>query len=150
MIYAGTALSMWHTITPTYTLSSSSVGQFGCYVNFEISNLIKDYIATGFDGNYAGTQSIANTINVDYQVTRTLTNGNSTQLTAVLGVKAFDGYGYFEDGANPELLQGLLIDNKIIIKQDDIPLRIPVAGKNKKSGSFFLCEQRRFSFKNTW
>ena len=75
-IYAGTAHSLGHTITPTYTLSSSSVGQFGFYVNFEISNLIKDYIATGFDGNYAGTQSIANTINVDYQVTRTLTNGN--------------------------------------------------------------------------
>ena len=63
-IYAGTAHSLGHTITPTYTLSSSSVGQFGFYVNFEISNLIKDYISTGFDGNYAGTQSIANTINV--------------------------------------------------------------------------------------
>tara|TARA_R100001460_G_scaffold24077_1_gene48448 strand:- start:1198 stop:2355 length:1158 start_codon:yes stop_codon:yes gene_type:complete len=144
-IYAGTAHSLGHTITPTYTLSSSSVGQFGFYVNFEISNLIKDYIATGFDGNYAGTQSIANTINVDYQVTRTLTNGTSTALTAVLGVKAFDGYGYFEDGANPELLQGLLISNKIIIKPDDSPLRIPVDANNTTSVSFFYNNQEIYT-----
>ena len=81
--------------------------------------------------------SINTTINVDYQVTKTLTNNTSTVETAVLGLRAFDGYGYFEEGANPQLVQGLLISNKIIIKPDDAPLRFPVDPNNTTSVSFF-------------
>ena len=136
-IYTGTAHTSGHTLSPTYTLSSTAAGQFGFYVNFEISALIKDYLATGFDGHYTPIASIYTTINVDYQVTKTLTNGSSTVETAVLGLRAFDGYGFFEEGANPQLVQGLLISNKIIMKPDDAPLRFPVDANNTTSVSFF-------------
>ena len=136
-IYTGAAHSTGHTLSPTYTLTSTAAGQFGFYVNFEIATLIKDYIATGFNGDYTSSASISTTINVDYQVTKTLTDNSSTTETAVLGLRAFDGYGYFEDGANPELLQGLLISNKIIIKPDDSPLRIPIDNENTNSVAFF-------------
>jgi hypothetical protein len=136
-IYTGAAHTSPHTLSPTYTLTSTAAGQAGFYVNFEISALIKDYLATGFDGHYTPTTSIHTTINVDYQVTKTLTNNTSTVETAVLGLRAFDGYGYFEEGANPQLVQGLLISNKIIIKPDDAPLRFPVDANNTTSVSFF-------------
>jgi hypothetical protein len=136
-IYTGAEHTSPHTLSPTYTLTSTAAGQAGFYVNFEISALIKDYLATGFDGHYTPTTSIHTTINVDYQVTKTLTNNTSTVETAVLGLRAFDGYGYFEEGANPQLVQGLLISNKIIIKPDDAPLRFPVDANNTTSVSFF-------------
>lgn len=140
-IYTGTAHTSGHTISPTYVLTSTAVGT---NVTFEISNLIRDYLTTGFDGEY-NTSSLYSTINVDYKATLTLTTGSSSAQTPVLGLRAFDGYGYFEDGANPQLLEGLLISNNIILKPDDAPLRIPVDANNTTSVAFFYNGQEIYT-----
>ena len=131
-VYTGTVSGSW-TGTITYTLTSTAID---AVVTFEISELIRDYLTTGFDGEY-NTSSLYSTINVDYRITKWISDVEQSPDTPVLGARAFDGYGYFEDGANPQLLQGLLISNDTILKPDDSPLRIPVDANNTTSVAFF-------------
>jgi hypothetical protein len=131
-IYTGTASSSWGG-SVTYSLTSTA---YSAKVSFEISELVRDYLTTGFDGEY-NTTNLYSTINVDYRITKSISGTAQTPDTAVLGIIAYDGYGYFEDGVNPSLLEGLLISNTTILKPDDAPLRIPVDPNNTTSVSFF-------------
>ena len=134
-IYSGGVNSTWQN-NPQYTLTSTAINE---KVNFEISELIKDYIQAGFNGSYVkgktGTVEEATTIYVDYQITLFITGGNVQNLS--LGNRAFYGYGYFENGANPQLLQGYLQSNTTILKLHDAPIRIPVDNENTNSVVFF-------------
>lgn len=49
---------------------------------------------------------------------------------------AFDGYGYFEEGVNPELSRTLLQSNKSILRINDFNTRIPVFTEDTNSVSF--------------
>ena len=134
-IYSGAVNATWQN-NPQYTLTSTAINE---KVNFEIAELIKDYIQADFNGSYVkgktGTAEEATTIYVDYQITSFISTGN-TQLLS-LGNRAFYGYGYFEDGANPQLLQGLLQSNTTMLKLHDAPIRIPVDNENTNSVVFF-------------
>jgi len=130
-VYTGTVSGSWSG-NVTYSLVSSAIAERS---TFEISELIKDYLTTGFDGEYV-TTSLYSTINVDYRTTKTFEDSSTSVEATVLGDIAFDGYGFFEDGSNPSLLEGLLISNTNIIKPDDAPLRIPVDPNNTTSVSF--------------
>ena len=108
-----------------YTLISTAIG---AKVNFEISELIKDYIQTEFDGAFPSTPvtaTEATTIFVDYRITQTTTTA-TTVLTAVLGERAFYGYGYFEDGVNPQLAVTTLQSNTTILRNNNEVVTIPV------------------------
>jgi len=134
-IYIGAAETTWLG-SPQYTLTSTAINE---HINFEIAELIKDYIPAAFDGVYPSNNfSIDDytTVYVDYRVTETI---NTTAQTPVdtLGVRAFYGYGYFEEGANPQLLQGYLQSNTTILKSDDDALRIPIDNENTSSVAFF-------------
>ena len=134
IIYYGAANTTFG--TPTYILSSTAVDE---KVNFEVSSLIKDYINGKFNGNYpntGATESEATTVFVDYRITQATSSG-STVGSPVYGVRAYDGFGYFEDGANPQFEQGYLQSNTTILKPDDSPLRIPIDPTNTTSVSFF-------------
>tara|TARA_R110002020_G_scaffold459115_1_gene677053 strand:+ start:187 stop:1335 length:1149 start_codon:yes stop_codon:yes gene_type:complete len=136
-IYEGAAHTSWQ-LTPQYTLTSTAINE---KVTFEIAELIKDYIPAEFDGTYPTSLSSANpydntTVYVDYRITETLTTGVAAAVVT-LGVKAFLGYGYFEDGVNPQLLQGYLQSNTTILKSDDDALRIPVDNEKTTSVAFF-------------
>lgn len=106
--------------SPTYTLSSNA--QLG-RVDFEVSELVKDYMEMELD--YANTSTIKNNVWVDYQVTRYFVN-TSTTLTMVQ-LTGFYGYGYIEEGVNPQLNSqaGLLSNNHIVKNADDV-LYFPV------------------------
>lgn len=143
VIYHGAANSSFG--TPTYILSSTAVDE---NVTFEISNLIKDYINSKFNGSYPvinATTAEATTVYVDYRVTET-TSGGSTIGSPVYAERAFDGYGYFEDGANPQLAQGYLQSNTTILKLDDAPLRIPIDYSNTTSVAFFNNGEEIFTY----
>lgn len=106
---------------PTYTLESFAVNQT-CV--FEISELVRDYLTTTFDGDYTTE------INwVDYRTTNTIqtTVGTASDFTQL---KGFYGYGFFEDGVQNSTTtinnQGLLQSNTTIVKLDDAPAVIPV------------------------
>ena len=112
-IYTGTQGS--RPVTPTYVLSASAVN---FTVNFEIAELVRDYMT------YNADDYETEIVWVDYQITRTA-GGVSGNLTLVDN-KAFYGYGYFQEGINPQNDSGLLQSNLTVVKLDDAPATIPV------------------------
>ena len=100
-----------------YTLDSQAIDGS---VYFEISELVRDYIENTFDGDYTNSAKWVN-----YQVTRYYSS-LTQDTTATTTLAVFDGYGYFEDGSNPQNAQTVLQSNKTIYKHSDEPLRLPV------------------------
>jgi len=90
--------------TNTYTLTKDAVG--GQAV-FEIGELVRDYIEQSFDGNYSSATAWVK-INSD------------------AAIPAFDGYGYYDEGANPSLSTRALISNTTIWVAPSEEVRIPV------------------------
>ena len=149
-IYEGAAETSWQG-SPQYTLTSTAVGE---RITFEIAELIKDYIPAEFDGTYPTPSSSANpydntTVNVDYRITKYISNVAQTPETPVLGLRAFYGYGFFEDGANPQFLQGYLQSNTTILKSDDDALRVPIDSENTTSVAFFNKGEQIYVFTPT-
>ena len=143
-IYVGAAETTWLG-SPQYTLTSTAINE---KVNFEIAELIKDYIPAAFNGVYPNDLDATEdytTSYVDYRVTETLTTGVQTPVDT-LGVRAFYGYGYFEEGANPQLLQGYLQSNTTILNLHDAPIRIPVDNENTNSVAFLYKGQQVYSW----
>ena len=144
-IYEGFANTTWQG-SPQYTLTSTAINQ---KVNFEIAELIKDYIPAAFDGGYSqgstGDLERTTTTLVDYRVT-TQTGLTTFDETDVIGLRAFYGYGFFEDGSNPQLLQGLLQSNTTILKSDDDALRVPVDNENTTSVAFFYNNEQIYTW----
>ena len=134
-IYIGAAETSWLG-SPQYTLTSTAIND---KVSFEIAELIKDYIPAAFSGTYPSDNLAIDdytTVYVDYRITETTNTGAQTPVDT-FGIRAFYGYGYFEEGANPQLLQGYLQSNTTILKSDDDALRIPVDNENTTSVAFF-------------
>jgi len=143
-IYVGAAETTWLG-SPQYTLTSTAINE---KVNFEIAELIKDYIPAAFNGVYPNDLDATEdytTMYVDYRVTETLNTGAQTPVDT-LGLRAFYGYGYFEEGANPQLLQGYLQSNTTILKLHDAPIRIPVDNENTNSVAFLYKGQQVYSW----
>ena len=127
-IYSGAVNATWQN-NPQYTLTSTAINE---KVNFEIAELIKDYITALFDGDFPATpvtDAEATTIFVDYRVTETITTTAQTPVD-VLGERAFYGYGYFEDGVNPQLAVATLQSNLTILRNSDEVFTIPVDNTN--------------------
>ena len=142
-IYTGVANASWQS-TPQYTLTSTAIN---AQINFEIAELIKDYIPAEFDGTYPDTNLADDytTMYVDYRITEYISTVAQTPVDT-LGVRAFYGYGFFEDGANPQLLQGYLQSNTTILKSDDDALRVPVDSDNTTSVAFFYKNEQILSW----
>jgi hypothetical protein len=106
--------------SPTYTLSSNAVNE---RVDFEIADLVKDYIEMTL--SYVNSPSILNNVWVDYVVTRYFVNTSSAQ--PLVNLTAFYGYGYIQDGVNPQLgAYAALLTNRHIVKNASDVLRFPV------------------------
>lgn len=115
-IYTGTQ-STSQPASPTYQLTSNAIDN---KVTFEISELVKDYFENDFDGDYS-----SDFFWVDYEIFRSISGGAYVGQGEV-NLKGFYGYGFFEDGVNPQNDSGLLISNRKIVKLDDAPAVIPV------------------------
>lgn len=85
------------------------------YVVFEISEFVKDYLVTEY-GNYS-------TNAVWVQWSATVDAGSPTFSPEHIGV---DGFGYFEDGINPQGSTHLLQDNTTIYYNDGSDIVIPI------------------------
>jgi hypothetical protein len=94
-----------YSLTKGVTEVPGSGGSF-IYSTFEIAELVRDYINIAFDGDYTSYCVWVN-------------DGTDTYL-------AVDGYGYYEDGINPELSRTKLISNKVIWRPYGENIRIPV------------------------
>lgn len=131
--------------TPQYSISKNLLSGEST-INFEVAELIKDYVEIDFRGDY---ENALLSKNVDIQVTRTFTEtcGNGTEVTHTetgnrLKYIAFRGYGeiedknlyvdspYYDKNVNPTLSKDMLISNTKIFHLKDQPLRIPFYNGN--------------------
>ena len=103
---------------PTYILNSSAINN---EVTFEISELVRDYIEEVFDGSY-----VSNNFAVSYWSTKTIA-GVVQAAESVVTIMAYDGYGYFPEGANPQLSQDVLQSNTVIVSNDLNAINIPIS-----------------------
>ena len=85
-----------------------------------MSELVRDYIENTFDGDYTNSVKWFN-----YNIIRTYEN-TSVSTTSQQNLAIFDGYGYFEDGANPQNLQSALQSNTTIFTNDFANINIPI------------------------
>ena len=115
--------------TPTYNLEGFAIKN---EVTFEISELVKDYISQTFSGTYS-----TNLLWVDYRTTQTI-NGVAQTISGYTYLKALNGYGYFEEGANPQNDSAVYISNNIILKLDDSPVVFAVDNSITQSVAYLL------------
>ena len=115
-IYEGSQSNWGAAVNWTYQLSSIASNS---EVLFNIAELIKDYVPTHFDGSYYSKNPF-----VDIQVV-SYYDGIPVSMNYEF-TRAFYGYGYFEEGINPELNNSYLQSNNKIIKSADSPVIIPV------------------------
>ena len=126
-IYPGTFVANASVANPKYTITKDAITSGS--VVFEISELIKDYITITFDGTYTSQVVWVNAI-----ITGVTQLGSSVSITHspsnTNGFVGFDGYGYYEDGANPTNAKtidtGSLQSNQVIFRLNDENVRIPV------------------------
>ena len=118
--YATLDISVWDgdgsaTVTAQYNLRKNNTGVF---LNFEISELVRDYLDISFDGNYNGQA-------VWVKFVHKVFNASNVEIFSSVGVQvAFDGYYYFEEAqtATPSLL----ISNRELFVLEDNTFRIPI------------------------
>jgi len=126
-IYEGNS-STSLTTTPDYTISSTAIDGS---VTFEVSELVRDYIENNFDGTYTGAAKWLN-----YNISRTYEN-SSTSNTSQQNLAIFDGYGYFEEGANPQNESTVLQSNDLIYTNDFANINIPVHVTSDTTVTYF-------------
>jgi len=105
---------------PIYTLNSTA---YNDEVTFEISELVRDYLDVTFDGNYTSQM-----VWVDYKVTKSI-SGTPIAPEDRVELGGFDGYGYFEDGANPQNESALMMSNTMLYSLDGDDCIIPVSNE---------------------
>jgi hypothetical protein len=114
-IYTGTRVATMDAIT--YSLESDA---YNGKVVFEISQLIGDYLDVNFNG-----VNESQVLWVNYQITESINSVAQTPNAVVQSV-AFDGYGFFDDGANPQLSDRVLQSNSKIITLNGESWYIPI------------------------
>ena len=105
---------------PTYTLQKDKLpSERG--ITFDIAELVKDYIEIRFTGDYSTIQQSAF---VEYELTRVF--DDLSESTLIGDFVAYNGYGDFEEGVNPELNPVLLQSNTTIyVPVGELP-RVPI------------------------
>lgn len=89
----------------------------------DISPFSRDFIPSDFNGVYSTKNS----------ATQAKYFTLAADAPTYIG---FDGYGYFEDGFNPEITKALMQSNTNISKLDDSPVRVPVLRAATESVQF--------------
>ncbi len=111
-----------------YTLTATAIDGS---VTFEVSELVRDYIENTFDGDYTGSVKWLN-----YNIFRTYEN-TSTSDTGQQNIAIFDGYGYFEEGTNPQNESTVLQSNELIYTNDFANINIPIHVTDNTTVTYF-------------
>jgi hypothetical protein len=123
-----------------YTITKNEIDNNN-YVVFEVSELVRDYIDIEFDGEY-DSQTVW--VESDITMYNAADGGGSSVGTSNTDYIAFDGYGYFHEGTNPELSRGLLLSNNTIFRLNYDNVRIPVFTEDTNSVTFlYKGEEKR-------
>jgi len=126
--------------SPQYTITKNEIDSNN-YVVFEISELVRDYLDIEFDGEY-DSQTVW--VESDITMYNAVDGGGSSVGTSNTDYIAFDGYGYFHEGTNPQLSRGLLLSNNTIFRLNYDNVRIPVFTEDTNSVTFlYKGEEKR-------
>ena len=120
-IYEGTSGSYSGTDL-RYTLQNSLIGT-DTNVVFEIAELVRDYLDLTFNNDYLSKTIWVTTVAILLDENNIVFSYGSPQTNTYL---ATDGYGYFEDSANPELSRNLLITANSIYLPEDVAGKLPI------------------------
>ena len=129
--YAILRLSIWTgasspTPAPTYIIRKSGVG----IVFFEISELIRDYLDTTFNGNYNGQAVWVSTSLFAYDSNNVEVADDGESFIA------FDGYNYFEESAN--VSNPIMITNRNLSVLKDNTFKIPIYTITSPSVGYYV------------
>lgn len=105
-----------------YTLSKSRISSQD-NILFEISELVRDYIDQTFNNDYLSKTKWVSAITRLYGSDGTEFATGSPVTNHYL---ALDGYGYFEDGINPQLSDNLLMSNTRIYLPENTAGKLPI------------------------
>ena len=105
-----------------YTLSKSRISTQD-NILFEISELVRDYIDLTFNNDYLSKTKWVTAITRLYDADGTEFATGSPVTNHYL---ALDGYGYFEDGINPQLSDNLLMTNTRIYLPENTAGKLPI------------------------
>ena len=120
-----------------YTVTKSEI-EGGNYVVFEISELIRDYVDVKYDGEYDSYCVWANAvITAKNSSGGTISSPTVTPSDYTNQFIATDGYGYFEEGVNPEPSRSLLQSNKIMYRPEDGNINIPIFAEDTNSVAYY-------------
>ena len=120
-----------------YTITKSEL-ENNNQVVFEISELIRDYIDVKYDGEYDSYCVLANAV-----ISAAESDGTAISSPTVLPSNytnqfvAVDGYGYFEEGVNPEPSRSLFQSNLIIYRPNDGNINVPVFAEDTNSVAYY-------------
>lgn len=117
-LYIWTGLST-DTKVLRYTLTKNIISG-NDYIVFELSELIKDFLVTEY-----GTYS-TDVVWVYYEAQKFMSGGTLINTQVSSEMLALDGYGYFEDGTNPQLSQQLLQSNTILYYNEGQDIILPI------------------------
>ena len=139
-VYTGTFVANASVTNPKYTITKDVLS--AGYIVFEVSELVRDYLDIEFDGEYDSQVVWVNAV-----ITTTVSSGSATATVTPdnsNGFVAFDGYGYFHEGTNPELSRGLLLSNNTIFRLNYDNVRIPVFTEDTNTVTFlYKGEEKR-------
>lgn len=120
-----------------YTITKSEL-ENNNQVVFEISELIRDYIDVKYDGEYDSYCVWANAvITAKNSSGSTISSPTVTPSNYTNQFIATDGYGYFEEGVNPEPSRSLLQSNKIMYRPEDGNINIPIFAEDTNSVAYY-------------
>ena len=115
-VYIGTSV-VNRPATPTYILNATAQNN---EAYFDISEFIRDFFVSEFNGEYASDVVFA-----VYQLTKTVNAIVQPPESFVL-LDCYDGYGFFEEGENPQFETPLMLSCHRVLKPEGYPARIPV------------------------
>ena len=123
-IYSGNK-NTGYTGTPQYSLRKQILPN-ATGINFEISELIRDYLDVSFFGFYFAADEFHTCRWV--RIIKTSYDANDIQLQQVTSTDlVLDGYSYFEEGSNYSYTgKNVLMTNREVFALDDNVYRIPV------------------------
>jgi len=121
-----------------YTIEKAEISASN-YVVFEISELIRDYINNQYDGEYDSYAVWVNPVITALDASNnTISSPTVTPSTYSDQFIATDGYGYFDEGINPDIDKGLMMTPATIYRVQDRSINIPVYTDTTNSVVFRL------------
>ena len=108
--------------TPQYTIKKDRISG-NTNISLEIGELVRDYLSSTFNDDYLShTRWVEADVFYFDEADQPFTFGNPQNFSFI----ALDGYGYFEDGTNPELERHALISSNTIFIPEDTSSKLPI------------------------